>query len=107
MRGTDPDHCIGHILLNKKSYEALPDDLKKVVSDAAKSYWKALLKVHKEELAKVAELVKAGKVKESWIDAACQKTHQEAALKLWDKIAKRDPAAAKAIAMIKKWRGLK
>ena len=107
LRGTDPDHCIGHILLNKKSYESLPADLKKVVDDAGKFYWKALLKVHKEELAKVAELVKAGKVKESWIDAACQKTHQEAALQLWDKIAKRDPAAAQAIAMIKKWRGLK
>lgn len=107
MRGTDPDHCIGHILLNKESFDALPDDVKKVVKDAAKSYWDALLKIHKVELAKVAKLVKEGKVKESFIGPECQKKHQEAALKLWETIAKRDPAAAKAIAMIKKWRGLK
>lgn len=107
LRGTDPNHCIGHILLNKKSYDALPDNLKKVLHEGARDYWNALVKVHEEELAKVDKLVKAGKVKEVYFDKACQAQFEKTALELWDKIGKRDPAAAKAIGMIKKWRGLK
>jgi hypothetical protein len=52
----------------------------------------------------VDELVKAGKVINSPIDDACDRKHEEAAMALWDKIGQRDPAAAKAIAIIKEWR---
>lgn len=107
LKGTDPDHCVGHILLNKKSYEALPDEVKKALHSAAEDYWNELIKIHAEEHKKVDALVKAGKVKESLIEEACQKKHEEAALQLWAKISERDPAAAKAIEMIKEWRGLK
>lgn len=107
LRGTDPDHCIGHILLNKKSFDALPDDVKAAVTGAAEDYWNELIKVHEGELAKVAALVKEGKVKESWIDKDCQKVHAEKAAILWQQIGQRDQAAAKAIEMIKKWHGMK
>ena len=107
LRGTDPDHCIGHMLVNQESYNELPDDLKEALKGAAEDYWNALIKVHIEELKKVDELVKEGKVIESWIDEDCQKKFAEVALQLWDQIGQRDPAAAKAIEMIKEWRGLK
>ncbi|MEW6264009.1 MAG: TRAP transporter substrate-binding protein DctP [Thermodesulfobacteriota bacterium] len=107
LRGTDPENCIGHILVNQKSWEGLPPDVKEALKGAAEDYWNELIKVHIEELKDVDKLVKEGKVKESWIDQACQAKHAEAAHKLWDEIGKRDPAAAKAVALIKKWRGAK
>jgi len=107
LRGTDPDHCFGHILLNKKSFEALDDAQKKAVTEAAEVYWHELIKLHEEELGKVEKLVAAGKVKKSQIDPACQKFHEEKALQLWAEIAKRDAAAAKSIELIKAWRGMK
>ncbi|MEW5722329.1 MAG: TRAP transporter substrate-binding protein DctP [Thermodesulfobacteriota bacterium] len=106
LRGTDPEHVEGNILVCQKSWENLPDDMKKALSGAAEDYWNELIKVHIGELEKVAELVKAGKVIESWIDEECQKKHAEVAYQLWDEIGKRDEAAAKAIALIKKWRGI-
>ena len=55
-------------------------------------------------LKKVEALVKAGKVINSPIDAACDEAHEKAALQLWEEIAKRDPSAAKSIGIIKDWR---
>lgn len=104
LRGTDPENCIGHILINRKSWDELPDNYKAALQEAALEYWDSLIKVHIEELKKVEEEVKAGRLTESWIDEACQKQHAEAAYKLWDEIAQRDPAAAKAIDLIKEWR---
>jgi hypothetical protein len=52
----------------------------------------------------VDDLIKAGKVIKSPINAACDRKHEEAALALWDQISRRDPAAAKAIDIIKEWR---
>ena len=52
----------------------------------------------------VEALVKEGKVINSPIDAACDRQHEEAALALWETIGQRDPAAAKAIGIIKDWR---
>ncbi len=107
LRGVDPDHCIGHILVNQKSWNALPDNCREALKGAGNDYFHALVKVHEEELKKVAQLVKDGKVIESWLDEDCRKTHAEVAYKLWEEIGKSDPAAAKAIAMIKEWKGLK
>lgn len=107
LRGTDPDHCFGHILLNQKSFEALDETQKKAVTEAAEVYWNELIKVHEGELAKVDKLVKEGKVIKSQIEPACQKVFQAKALELWAEIAKRGPAAAKAIELIKAWHGMK
>jgi TRAP-type mannitol/chloroaromatic compound transport system substrate-binding protein len=104
LLGGQNDVVVGQILFNMKSWNALPDDLKKVMSDAAEDYFNKLLKIYDGELKKVDELVKAGKVIRSPIDEACDRKHEEAALVLWDKIGQRDPAAAKAIGIIKDWR---
>ena len=104
LLGGQNDVVVGQILFNMKSWNALPDELKKVMSDAAEDYFNKLLKIYDVELKKVDELVKAGKVIRSPIDEACDRKHEEAALVLWDKIGQRDPSAAKAIDIIKDWR---
>lgn len=104
LMGGQNDVVVGHILFNMKSWNALPDDLKKVMATAAEDYFNKLLKIYAKELKKVDDLIKAGKVIKSPINAACDKKHEEAALKLWAEIGKRDPAAAKAIQIIKDWR---
>jgi TRAP-type C4-dicarboxylate transport system substrate-binding protein len=102
--GGQNDVVVGQILFNMKSWNSLPDDLKKVMADAAEDYFNKLLKVYDGELKKVEALVKEGKVINSPIDDACDRLHEQAAMALWDQIGQRDPAAAKAIAIIKDWR---
>jgi TRAP-type C4-dicarboxylate transport system substrate-binding protein len=102
--GGQNDVVPGHILVNMKAWKSLPDDLKKALAGAAEQYFHDLNKIYDGELKKVAELVKAGKVINSPIDEACDKAHEQAALKLWDEIAQRDAAAAQAIGIIKEWR---
>jgi TRAP-type C4-dicarboxylate transport system substrate-binding protein len=102
--GGQNDVVVGHILVNMKTWESLPDDLKKVLAGAAEQYFHDLNKIYDGELKKVAELVKAGKVINSPIDEACDKKHEAAAQQIWDKIAARDPAAAKGIEIMEAWR---
>jgi len=107
IRGEENDHCIGHMLVNMKSWNALPDNLKKALKDAAKDYWNATVKSYGAEIGIVEDMVKKGKLKECTLDQACIKKHKEAAYKLWDELAAKDEASTKAIELIKKWRGIK
>jgi len=102
--GGTNDVVEGNILVNMKTWNSLPQDLKTVLSDAAKYYYEILLKRYEKEMQKVAKLVKEGKVIKSPIDKECDKKCAEAAQKLWSEIGKRDPAAAKANQMVKEWR---
>jgi TRAP-type C4-dicarboxylate transport system substrate-binding protein len=102
--GGQNDVVVGHILMNLDTWNELSDDLKKALSDAAEQYFHDLNKFYEGELKKNEELVKAGKVINSPIDAACDKKHEEAAYQIWDKIAERDAAAAQGIEIIKAWR---
>lgn len=107
IRGEENDHCIGHMMVNMKSWNALPDDLKEILKGAAEDYWHATVKSYGEEMKMVEDMVKKGTLKESQLDEDCINKHAEAAHKLWDEVAGRDPASAKAIDLIKKWRGVK
>ncbi|UCD82689.1 MAG: TRAP transporter substrate-binding protein DctP [Desulfobacterales bacterium] len=102
--GGQNDVVVGHILVNMETWNSLPDDLKKVMAEAAEDYFHKLNKIYDGELKKVDALVKESKVINSPIDAACDQKHEAAALKLWDQIGQRDPAAAEAIDIIKTWR---
>jgi TRAP-type C4-dicarboxylate transport system substrate-binding protein len=104
LMGGQNDVVVGHILFNMKSWNTLPDDLKQVMTAAAEEYFHKLLKVYVIELKKVDDLIKAGKVIKSPINAACDQIHEKAAYALWDQIGQRDAAAAEAIAIIKEWR---
>jgi TRAP-type C4-dicarboxylate transport system substrate-binding protein len=104
LMGGQNDVVVGHILMNQETWNSLPADLQKVMSDAAAKYFDDLLKIYALELKKVDDLIKAGKVIKSEISDACDKMHEQAALELWDQIGQRDPAAAEAIEIIKEWR---
>ena len=102
--GGGNDVVPGQIVFNKKKWDSLPDDLKKALADAAEDYFNALNNLYMEEMKIVDKLVQEGKVTYVPLDAACEKKHEEAAYKLWDKVAERDPSVAEAVQMVKDWR---
>lgn len=107
IHGMEGDHAVGHILVNMKVWNSLPDDMKKVVAGAAEDYWNAMVDNYGRDLQVVQDMVKAGKVKEVQMDADVIKLCETEAFKIWDDMAKKDAASAKAVALIKKWRGVK
>ena len=90
-------------MVNQKKWNALPEDLKKILADAAKFYWDKLVDAYDEELKKADDIVKAGKLTVCTLDEQCQAAHKAAAMKVWDSVASKDPGAAKAIEIIKTW----
>ena len=102
--GGQNDVVPGHILVNMKTWKSLSPDLQKALLGAAEDYYHKLLDRYMVEYKKADDLVKAGKITKCVLDAECERKCAEVANKLWDKIAKRDPAAAKAIEMIRQWR---
>jgi TRAP-type C4-dicarboxylate transport system substrate-binding protein len=102
--GGGNDVVPGQIVFNKKKWDSLPDDLKKALADAAVDYFNALNNLYMEEMKIVDKLVQEGKVTYVPLDAACEKKHEEAAYKLWDQVAERDPSVAEAVQMVKDWR---
>lgn len=102
--GGQNDVVPGNILVNMKSYNALPDDVKEALKGAAEEYYHVLLKEYVKEMDKVAQLVKEGKVIRSVLDEDCERKHAEAAYKLWDEIGAGDAVAAKGIQLTKEWR---
>ena len=81
--------------------------MKKVLEKAAENYWYATVKGYGEEFKNAENMVKAGTLKESIVTPETREKHKEIAYKIWDEVAKRDAASAKAIKMIKEWRGVK
>lgn len=107
VQAGDNDHVIGHMLINDKSWNELPDDLKKALETAAKNYWTATVKGYGEEFKNAEKMVAEGTLKVSRVQAEAIERHKKAAYEIWDEVAKRDEASAKAIKMIKEWRGVK
>ena len=103
----DNKHLVGHILLNKDSWNALPDDVKKVVQKAAENYWHATVKGYEEEFANAKQMVKDGQLKVSYLTPETVQKFKEIAYKIWDDVAKRDKASANAIQLLKEWKGVK
>jgi TRAP-type mannitol/chloroaromatic compound transport system substrate-binding protein len=107
IRGEGNDTAVGHILVNMKTWNSLPADLKEALRGAAEDYWKITIDAYDKEMKIVRDMVKGGKVIEVWLDQDCIDIHAEAAYTLWDELAHRDAACAKAIQLIKEWRGIK
>ncbi len=103
----DNDHVIGHMLINNESWNSLPDNLKEALKKAAKNYWDATVKGYGEEFENAKKMVTAGTLKESKVNSEAVAKHKAIAHEIWNKVAKRDEASAKAIKMIKEWRGVK
>ncbi|MCF6248928.1 MAG: TRAP transporter substrate-binding protein DctP [Desulfobacula sp.] len=107
VKAGDNDHVIGHMLINDESWKALPADLQEVLQKAAKNYWSATVKGYGEEFKNAEQMVAKGALKISQVVPETIARHKEIAYKIWDEVANRDEASAKAIKMIKEWRGVK
>jgi TRAP-type mannitol/chloroaromatic compound transport system substrate-binding protein len=107
VKAGDNDHVIGHMLINDKSWKALPVDIQEALQKAAKNYWSATVKGYGDEFKNAEKMVADGTLKESQVSPEAIERHKKIAYKIWDEVAKRDEASAKAIKMIKEWRGVK
>ena len=106
ISGMECDHTTGHILVNMKKWNALSDDLKKVLHKAAEDYWFATVSEYKKEIETVKGLVKEGKIKKIILNDECQDKYRKAAYEMWEELARQDEASAEAVRMIKAWRGV-
>jgi TRAP-type mannitol/chloroaromatic compound transport system substrate-binding protein len=107
IHGEEDDQTIGNILVNMSLWNELPDNLKQALAGAAEDYWYACLAAYEKDMAVCYDLVKQGKLTEVWMDDELIALHEKVGYALWDKVASRDAAAAKAVQLIKDWRGVK
>lgn len=107
VKGMESDHTTGHILVSLKKWNALPDDLKAAMHAAGEDYWHATVEAYGKEMEAVDKLVQEGKVIVNDLDQECRQKYADVAHKMWEDYAKQDEASAKAITMIKEWRGVK
>lgn len=98
------DHIIGHILVNMDSWNALPDNLKQALAGAAEDYWNMTVETYALEVKKAYEVPG---VEVCWMTEDTIAQWHEVAYGLWDELAEKDPACARAIELIKEWRGVK
>jgi TRAP-type C4-dicarboxylate transport system substrate-binding protein len=107
VKGMECDHTIGHILVSLKKWNKLPEDLKAAMHTAGEDYWYATVDAYEKEMEAVDKLVQEGKVIVNVLDEECQQKYADVAHQMWEDYAKQDEASAKAIKMIKEWRGIK
>ena len=104
VKGATNDAVIGQILMNMKSWESLPPEYQRAVTESAERYYHRLLEIHVEEMKRVDDLVKQKKLTMTRLNEDCYKKSGEVADKIMDEVSKRDAAALKAIALIQDWR---
>jgi TRAP-type mannitol/chloroaromatic compound transport system substrate-binding protein len=107
IHGEENDNVEQHILVNQNVWNSLPDDLKQALRGAAEDYYYACRDAYKKDLDACYDLAKQGKLTEVWMDKDLIALHEQVGYALWDEVAGRDAACAKAVQMIKKWRGIK
>jgi len=107
IKGLENDTAVGHILVNMKVWKSLPDDLKEALKGAAEEYWFKTIDAYNNETNIVEDMVKKGIVKKCYLNEEAVKGHADAAYKLWDELAAKDEVSAKAIQMIREWKGIK
>lgn len=96
-------NIVCQLTMNLEKWNALPEDLKEALRGAAEDYWYAAIEMYKKEFALADQLIKEGKIKMVTIDDEAYQAFKESANIIWDKAAKRDPASAKAIKLIREW----
>jgi TRAP-type mannitol/chloroaromatic compound transport system substrate-binding protein len=98
MAGTDV------IVINKDAFNALPQDLQKILDKALKErVYKRTKEYVGDERKALATMIKDYKVEVCTLNPADQKIMMAAAMKQWDKVAAKDEDSAKAIEMLKKY----
>lgn len=104
VKGAANDAVIGQILVNMKSWQALPPEFQKAVTEAAERYYHRLLEIYVGEMKKVDDLVKQKKLTITKLNQDCYKKCEEAANKVMAEVSKSNEVAAKAIVLIQEWR---
>jgi TRAP-type mannitol/chloroaromatic compound transport system substrate-binding protein len=102
IRCHESDHAVGCILVNMDVWKSLPDNTQKALAGAAEDYFTANSKAYAAEYAKAQQLIKEGKVIEVKLDPDAFEKHKEAGRATWAEAAK-DPIAAKAVEIMKKF----
>jgi len=97
------DQIIGHILVNMDTWNSLPNDLKEDLAAAAEDYWNKTVETYALEVEKAYN---TPGVEVCWMTDDTVAEWEEVAYGLWDEMAAKDAACAKAIALIKEWRGV-
>lgn len=105
IRGMENDQAIGEILVNMKIWNELPGELKDALRGAARDYYHATVAGYKEEIGVARQLIKEGKLHEVILDKECQDTYAKVAAEIMEQEAAKDPVTARAIKLIKEWRG--
>lgn len=107
IRGAENDHLVGNICVNLKTWNKLPDDLKSSLHKAAEDLFHYNVDGYSKQLDTINALIEKGELKVTFMDDELLEKHKDAAQIIWKEFADNDPATAKAIDLIKKWRGLK
>ncbi len=106
IRGFENDQCLGHILVNLKTWNGLSPEMKKALEAAGEAYWHATVKGYKQEMEAVQGLIKEKKLTEVWLDQPCQDAYAKVAHELWDQAAKEGETSARLVEILKKWHGI-
>jgi len=102
------DWYFGDVIINRDAWNKLPDDLKKILSEAQVNYAKANEEVMvKEAKAIVDESKKLGYEVITMPDAEVAKIRQVAIEKVWPAFAARSPENARVVEGFKKYHGIK
>ncbi len=91
-------------LINKKALDGLPADLRKIlVNVLEEEFWLRTNQYEYLEDLALAKIIKEGKVELVTLPPAEYAKLQAAAIKMWDEVAKKGPACAKAVEMLKEF----
>ena len=89
-------------LINQKSLDSLPEDIKKIVlSTLEEFFWRRTNQYEYLEEITIPKIKEQGKVEVIELSAEDVKKMQKAAEPLWDEVAKKSPECAKAVEMLR------
>lgn len=101
----EADEALGEIAINMEVWNSQPEELKQALRDAGKDYFNATVSGYKGELEVADQLIKEGKLFSVELDQECKDKYAAMAKQLMDEVAETDAASAKAVKIIKEWRG--
>jgi TRAP-type C4-dicarboxylate transport system substrate-binding protein len=106
LTGLENDQAVGDISVNLKKWNKLPADVQQTIKNAARDYYYATVKGYKEEITAAEALIKKGELHKVQLDQECLNKYSAMAVEIMDGEALKDGPTAKAIAIIKKWKGV-
>lgn len=99
------DHAVSHILVNMDSWEALPDDIKQVVTEVQHEYGTLVYSLYDAEWKTVLGMGEALGYEVITLPDADVKEMEQLSLPMWDEFAAKDDYSARAIALLKDFYG--